>query len=132
MTKLTCNLIQCNTPTVNNRIYKEENLNKAIEEFNQNPNPKFGGLVKFENKTDITLNSTEITHKVEKTYLEDGKINIDINLMQDLELSEFEVFPIFMGQINENNVIDDLKIVRFDLISKKELQEKENVKKNHK
>ena len=128
--KLTCNLVEVNKYTANNRLYTEEALQKAVDKFNEKENVV--GELEPENSGN-EINFANISHKLKDLKLEEGKLVADIEILStpsgkeliNHDLNNFELFPRFIGALDPNDntyvVIEDL--ISIDLKRKEDLEE---------
>lgn len=72
--ELIANILPIATPTINGRVYSKDVLQKIVTEFV----PGFGQLGMT---TDQTIRLTEISHKINSIYLEDGYLRAKISIL---------------------------------------------------
>lgn len=124
-----CNLIESNKPTVNNRVYRKETMEKVVRLFKENQDEMFGelqegGKTYYPEYVDLQ----NISHKVKDLDIEHGKFSAQIEMLDtesgkkavnEIGLGNLELFPRFIGKMNENDEVDIENIVSFDLLYKR-------------
>lgn len=129
--KLKCELIQPDKPTVNKRIYPKEILEKAMEEFNRKPEQlRLGELDPIHDEIDKQLNTeinlSKVSHKIEKSYLQDDLIHCDIQpldtpagrILKQLDEKKINIRPRIIGNVSEDGVVENVYIISFDVVQK--------------
>lgn len=127
MATLTCELIQADKPTANNRVYPVKVLERMVEQINEEArHGKMFGELGFNTETKVSI--SDVSHMVEPTArLDNGKLVVDITplntptgrlLQQSLDAQEtLTLFPIGMGYTDEYGVIaDDFRVIKLNIL----------------
>lgn len=124
--KLNVNTIQVNVPTLNDRIYTEECMNKIVELVNAKI--KSNTMFVTINGSEEQLNLLKIAATVTSCNCEDGKLTLECQptdtpsgqilkdiLTYDDAMNKFNVTPRIIGEVNNDKtvIVDD--IVAFDI-----------------
>lgn len=129
MATLTCELIQADKPTANNRVYSTKVLERMVEQINEEArHGKMFGELGFNTETKVSI--SDVSHMVEPTArLENGKLVVDVTplntpagrlLQQSLDAQEtLTLFPIGMGYTDEDGIIaDNFRIIKLNVLGR--------------
>lgn len=108
--KIKCELVKAGVPTINDRVYPKETLQKAIDEYNKQPY-KLGTLGRS-----MEVSIVQSSHKIKNLYLDDdGSMKADIEILDTpvgkylKEMIEKEIpltlHPHFIGEVDKNNLV---------------------------
>lgn len=136
---LTATLLTAGKSPCTDRIYSRESLVRAVEMFNEDDKQKFGEILDSSKFTDVP-DLSAISHRVEKVWMEGDEVKASVQLLdtpmgavaRDLILSQHQdeilsgemritvkPSPVMRGTVSEVDgemVIDDLELVRVDLL----------------
>lgn len=119
--KFTVKDIALDKPNRNGKIYSKEAVKKAIDEYNQQE-IRVGEIEPEQNKIAVQLNN--VGCKINNTRIKDDKLECDIEIiderLEDISPEDLEVRMRGLGNINENQEVENLHIVSFDVFCKDE------------
>lgn len=122
---ISCSLIIADLPTVNKHIYSKSQMKKICEIFNSRET-KFGTVFNT-GKGCKALNNGEITHQINNLFInnfDEFEAEIEFvdtpfyhSLKNELNINSnyLDLFPRFMGQFNDNSMVDVQDIVSIDI-----------------
>lgn len=110
MSKVIINSIVAGVPTVNNRIYTEEALKKAVEKFNEQISEGKCFVVKNKAVTidikDITMEVTECTYQKDRIEVVVKPINDAGKILEQLvDKGDFKIVPNVVGEVNNDSTV---------------------------
>lgn len=107
-------IVDFTMPSPSGRIYSKKAMEKAIKEYNEKPNPKFGEFVGEITHPDTYLNLTKVSHRVNDVHIDGDKVVADIDILDNdkgrvvkklLELDQpLYLNPVFMIEENDSDV----------------------------
>lgn len=121
--KLKCTLVKAGEPTINGRVYSEEALQKAVDCFKEREQPMFGELAPNNYGTEVSLENA--SHEVLNIELgSDGFLEAEISpldtdnghIIQDMGENNLQISPRFIGEVDQNNMVDVQGLVTFDVL----------------
>lgn len=117
--KFTVKDIGIDKPNKNGRIYPKEVVKKAIDEYNQQE-IKVGEIEPEQNKIAVQLSN--VGCKINDIRIKGDRLECDIESISErlgeLSPEDLEVRMRGLGNINENQEVENLHIVSFDVFRK--------------
>ncbi|MFW6047068.1 MAG: hypothetical protein ACOCP4_04730 [Candidatus Woesearchaeota archaeon] len=102
------------------RCYPKNTVENAIIEYLKKEN-KFGEP--HPPKNGINISPSDISHEVKDMYIdEDNTVVVDVEFLDthiDRNLKNFDSYTAYtrgIGKVNEDNVVDDFKIISVDIV----------------
>ena len=127
--KITVPLLKADVTNRNGRVYTEEAIEKMIEDFNEKRGMHgvFLGQLGFPENIDVTL--SEVSHDVEKIYLEEKTLFGDIKILETpkgdllkglIEMGGIVFRPRSAGNVDSSGEVQNVNLISVDAISSSE------------
>lgn len=131
MKTLACDNIKANEPTKNGLIFTDNEMKRVIELFKNKQHSLFGEFI-TEKKDSCKVDLKYVSHEIMNLTIFQGKFIVELELTPtiygkmlnklglEFESSNFEIYPRFLGTVDENNYVEVTDVIAFDIRLKEE------------